>query len=134
MALSRPTPIDLHILQARVRLIQAARELFLTGPCTSVTVEDICMAAAVSKGGFYHHFPDKEAVFLAIALDELEREAASIADGREDPAEPDVSALLVDLWALVPRRPPALRQVRAVHRRALKQALQSQLDALRELR
>ena len=192
MASSRPTPIDAHILGTREGLIKAAKQLFLTGPYTSVTVEDICMAAAVSKGGFYHHFPDKEAVFLTIALDELEREAASVADAREDilgrgprtvdrpwppgtlspssgrtksPANPDsesssggpgmpepaegcsstspklarhlqpissepqslarldASTLLVDLWALAPRRRQALRQVRAVHRRALRQAL-----------
>jgi AcrR family transcriptional regulator len=198
MASSRPTPILLHVFGARTGLIKAARELFLAGSHTSVTVDDICLAAGASKGGFYHHFPDKEGVFLAIALDELEREAASIADGREDifrrgpraadrpsapvalspsarrrkspanpdsesasgglrmtepaeecsstspkrrgarylqpissqpqsPAGPDASALLVDLWALAPRRRPVLRQVRAAHRRALKQALQSQL-------
>ena len=199
MASSRPTPMDVHALRTRVRLLKAARELFLNGPHTSVTVEDICLAAGMSKGGFYHHFPDKVAIFLTIALDQLEREATSIAGGGQDisgrgprtvdkpsppvtlrppsgrtkspanpdsesflkeglrmtePAEgrsltsperrgarrlqpissqprrftePDPSALLVDLWALAPRRRPAVRQVRAVHRRALRQALQSQL-------
>ena len=178
--------MDLHVFRARARLLEAARQLFIASPQTSVTVDDICLAAAVSKGGFYHHFPDKEAVFLTIALDELERtvqfmagvtaeglqrdpnlrarargegpvpspleiaerasrpvtlsKARSLAESDSSPADgglrmteprslagPDASSLLVDLWALAPRRRAALRQVRAVHRRALRQALQSRL-------
>lgn len=106
---------------ARGRLLKAARALLLLRGLAAVTVDDICLAADVSKGGFYHHFPDKESPFLEVALEELRREmdllappAADVARGR------GASALLLDLWAWAPRRPQARRRVRAAHRRALR--------------
>ena len=44
-----------------------------------MTVDDICLAADVSKGGFYHHFPDKESAFLVVASGELTREMELLA-------------------------------------------------------
>jgi hypothetical protein len=46
-------------------------------------------------------------------------------------AEPDTSALLVDLWAWASRRPQVLRQVRAVHRRTIRQLLRRPLGGHR---
>jgi AcrR family transcriptional regulator len=106
----------------RERLLKAAKALFLLkGPAT-VTVDDICLAADASKGGFYHHFPDKESAFLVVASEELSREMeVSVQPAADTPTERGASTLLVDLWAWAPRRPQACRSVRAVHRRALKQ-------------
>jgi len=105
----------------RRRLLKAAKTLFLLKGFRAVTVEDICLAADVSKGGFYHHFPDKESIFLEVASEELTREiglslhpASSTSAGHGD------SALLVDLWAWAPRRSQARRSVRAAHRQAFK--------------
>jgi AcrR family transcriptional regulator len=108
--------------QTRGRLLKAAKALFLLKGLGAVTVDDICRAAHVSKGGFYHHFPDKESVFLVVALEELRREI----EGSVQPPPSNTftghgaSALLVDLWAWASRRPQACRAVRAVHRRALR--------------
>lgn len=37
----------------------------------AASVADICREAGVSKGAFYHHFPSKQALFLAIMQDWL---------------------------------------------------------------
>jgi AcrR family transcriptional regulator len=196
MAVSRPVPVDIRTFPTRERLLKAAKALFFIKGFTSVTVEDICLATDVSKGGFYHHFRDKATIFLAIALEELARETdLLVTDGAEEGfrqdlslkslfqnpvaeafqpqpdrsgqarkpglpvaqhplkagpsadefmpspsgreaehlqpissqsrslVEHDASALLVDLWAWASRRPQALRRVRAVHRRAIRQLL-----------
>jgi AcrR family transcriptional regulator len=93
-------------------------------------VDDICLAAGISKGGFYHHFPCKESVFLETALEELAQGLKTpgptiphISDGRE------VNVLLVDLWAWVARHPAARRRVRGLHHRALIRLLADQAEA-----
>jgi TetR/AcrR family transcriptional repressor of nem operon len=48
------------------RLIDAAMDLIWKGSYGSVSVDDICRAADVRKGSFYHYFPSK--VDLAIAV------------------------------------------------------------------
>jgi AcrR family transcriptional regulator len=122
MHADQPAAHPLRGPQARVRLLKAARALFLLKGLAAVTVEEICLAADVSKGGFYHHFPDKESVFLVGALEELQRAmdfASSPAMGA--PGGRGASALLLDLWAWGPRHPRARPFVRAAHRRALRQ-------------
>lgn len=47
------------------KLIDTARELLWTSSYGAVSVDDICKAAGVRKGSFYHFFPSK--VDLAIA-------------------------------------------------------------------
>jgi AcrR family transcriptional regulator len=57
-------------------ILQAAMELFASRGYDATSVAQICQAAGVSKGAFYHHFPSKQAVFVALlenwlsALDE----------------------------------------------------------------
>ncbi len=48
------------------RLLQAAEEAFAQRGYEAVSVAEICQRAGVSKGAFYHHFPSKQAVFLAV--------------------------------------------------------------------
>jgi AcrR family transcriptional regulator len=128
MAASRPVPVDVRTFRTRERLLKAAKALFFIKGFTSVTVEDICLATDVSKGGFYHHFRDKATIFLTIALEELERETGLLDHVLgENSMRLDTSALLVDLWAWASRRPQALRRVRAVHRRTIRQLLRRPL-------
>ena len=44
----------------------AAIQLFSHSGYDSASVADICAKAGVSKGAFYHHFPSKQELFLAI--------------------------------------------------------------------
>lgn len=119
MAIYRSMPGVRRSAQTRGRLLQAAKALFVSKGLPPVTVDDICLAASVSKGGFYHHFPDKEHVFLEVALEELRRELERAASPASDGSAPrGAVALLVDLWAWSPRRAQARRRVQAIHRRA----------------
>lgn len=49
----------------RERLVIAAAELLMRQSYGAVSVDDICRAAVVKKGTFYHHFPSKTELALA---------------------------------------------------------------------
>ena len=48
----------------RDRILQAAQESFAQEGYDATSVASICERAGVTKGGFYHHFPSKQALFL----------------------------------------------------------------------
>jgi TetR/AcrR family transcriptional repressor of nem operon len=49
----------------RTRLLDAARDVIRAKGYTATTVDDICGAAGVTKGGFFHHFASKEQLGIA---------------------------------------------------------------------
>jgi len=60
--------------ETRARILDAATEAFARYGYDGTAVAEICRRAGVTKGGFYHHFPSKQAVFLEM----LERWLAGI--------------------------------------------------------
>lgn len=52
---------------ARIRLLEAARDLIREKGFAATTVDDLCKAADVTKGAFFHHFESKEALGVAVA-------------------------------------------------------------------
>lgn len=48
----------------RQKLIDTASNLLWTSSYGAVSVEDICQAAGVKKGSFYHYFPSKQALAI----------------------------------------------------------------------
>lgn len=52
---------------ARSRLLDAALTVIRTKGYTATTVDDLCAAAGVTKGAFFHHFASKEALGVAAA-------------------------------------------------------------------
>jgi AcrR family transcriptional regulator len=52
--------------ETRARILEAAVQRFAIAGYNSASVDEICNEAGVSKGAFYHHFPSKQAVFLAL--------------------------------------------------------------------
>lgn len=58
---------------ARNRLIDAAHALVRAKGYAATSVDEICAAAGVTKGAFFHHFPSKEALAVAAAEQWTER-------------------------------------------------------------
>jgi len=77
--------------ETRARIMQAGAECFAQNGYDATGVAEICQRASVTKGGFYHHFPSKQALFLALfeqwltILDEqlaaFHAEAENVPDG-----------------------------------------------------
>ena len=51
--------------ETRLRLLDAARDVIRGKGYAATTVDDVCAAAAVSKGAFFHHFVSKEQLGVA---------------------------------------------------------------------
>ena len=51
---------------ARARLITTAMELMYARGYTAVGVQELCTHAGVNKGSFYHFFPSKQALVIAV--------------------------------------------------------------------
>lgn len=58
---------DARNKDARNRLLDAALQVIRTKGYAATRVEDICSAAGVSKGAFFHHFASKEDLAVAAA-------------------------------------------------------------------
>ena len=53
--------------ESRIRLLDAALKVVRQKGYTAARVEDVCKAAGVTKGSFFHHFTSKEDLALAAA-------------------------------------------------------------------
>jgi len=64
----------------KTKLLDAARDVIRTKGYAATTVHDICAAAGVTKGGFFHHFASKEQLAKA-ALDQFGAMASALFHG-----------------------------------------------------
>ncbi|MBI3452236.1 MAG: TetR/AcrR family transcriptional regulator [Rhodospirillales bacterium] len=75
----------------RDRLLAAAQRLILAQGFAGTTVDDICAAAGLTKGAFFHHFDSKETLCRAAAESWAQQGtdmfAAAPAFARDDPRE-----------------------------------------------
>lgn len=79
--------------QTRKQIMSAAVDVFCRCGYDAAGVAEICDLANVSKGAFYHHFPSKKALFLAIMQDWL-REVDEQLNAMREPGVPVSQALL----------------------------------------
>jgi TetR/AcrR family transcriptional repressor of nem operon len=63
----RPTKYSPERGGARTRLLEAARDVIRAKGFSATTVDDLCKAAAVTKGAFFHNFGSKDALGVAAA-------------------------------------------------------------------
>ena len=88
-----------HSQNQKRRLIVAALVLIWRSSYGSVSVDDICKAADVRKGSFYHFFPSKVALAVA-AMDHADRKLRASYDRIFSPGSPPLQRI-EDLAAFV---------------------------------
>ena len=74
----------------RRRILDAARDVFSARGYHEASVDDVVRASGLSKGGFYFHFPSKDAVFEVLydeLADELYGRALAAAMREADPLD-----------------------------------------------
>jgi AcrR family transcriptional regulator len=84
--------------ETRARILGAALKEFSSSGYDAASVDDICAEAGVSKGAFYHHFPSKQAVFLALFEDWLK----TVDAGLEAARKPTVPETLTNMSRMLP--------------------------------
>ncbi|MEQ1651444.1 MAG: TetR/AcrR family transcriptional regulator [Hyphomicrobium sp.] len=84
--------------ESRDRLVAAATDLFLGGSFHNVGIAEICEAAKINKGTFYHFFPSKIDLLLEVIDGYVTGIAArydAIADGDDTPSRKLRSVFMV---------------------------------------
>ncbi len=66
--------------EGRLRIIAAARPLFVEHGYKGVSMQQIADAACIHKATVYHHFRDKDALFAAVVQAELKQMRAELVD------------------------------------------------------
>ena len=83
-----------HTADTRQGLVDEARKLFARRGYHAASLDEVCAQAGVTKGALYHHFQNKEDLFLAV-LDDVEKDlvrAGTTASG------PTTSEPVGDMW------------------------------------
>jgi TetR/AcrR family transcriptional repressor of nem operon len=76
---------------SRERILEGAQDLILARGFSAMTVEAVCESAGITKGGFFHHFPNKEALGEAVIAkfwnDAEERQVTAAYREQTDPVK-----------------------------------------------
>ena len=84
----------------RTRIMTIARESILAKGFDATSIEEIVAAAEITKGGFFYHFPDKNALAIALIEEYVAEEDAlfdKIAAEAETLADDPLEAILIFL-------------------------------------
>jgi TetR/AcrR family transcriptional repressor of nem operon len=93
-------------LATRTKLLDAARDVIRAQGYAATTVDDICAAAGVTKGSFFHHFATKEQLGIA-AIQQFGQMADALFSAAPYSTDPDPRARVlgyVDLRIAMLRR------------------------------
>ena len=106
--------------RTRAALIAAGRRLFCERPVDAVAIDDIVQAAEVSKGSFYNHFPDRDALVREVTAEirsEVEHAVTRANADIDDPARRMARAVCVYLRYAVddPERAGVLVRIHSGH-------------------
>lgn len=66
-------------VKGRDRVVRQARALFLAQGYAAVSMQQIADAVGVNKATLYHHFRDKQALFIAVMVEQGKQMAADVA-------------------------------------------------------
>ncbi len=125
-------------VETRQIILSTSLDLFSKNGYDAASVAEICQQAQVSKGAFYHHFPSKQALFLALmatwlegvegALQQAGASAASVPEALENMAGMTGSIfealesgfpILLEFWRQASRSPEIWRRAVAPYHRYL---------------
>ncbi len=96
--------------QTKERLVQAATELMLTKGYTGTSIDDVCKAAGLTKGSFFHYFEGKEELARHLARSFNEGAATKFLPYLEVHQDPlDRVHAYIELRKQVARTPGGLR-------------------------
>jgi AcrR family transcriptional regulator len=114
----------------RARILQVARAAFVERGYAAVSMQEIADAAGLTKAAIYYHFRDKQELFEAVVLAEMERLHQGVAE--QLAAGPPLRAQLerVTAFALGATRGDRTRLIDDAHRYCVKErilALQEQI-------
>lgn len=74
--------------KVRRMLLDAAARIATHRGITDVTVDAVCLEAGVTKGAFFHHYPNKAALIRAVFEDLIDRFESEIAERLEEDEQP----------------------------------------------
>ena len=83
------TDHDLDGFSRRRQIIREATTLFLEKGYAATSMSTLAKACGIQKASLYHHFPTKEALFVACATDGFDEAIAELAAIRTDPSLDD---------------------------------------------
>ncbi len=86
--------------ETRSKIIESAINLFSVRGYTAASVDEICKAAGVSKGAFYHHFESKQVMFLAL-LDGWLKTIDNAIDASRDKSAPETFRQLTEAFPFI---------------------------------
>ena len=92
------SPTALPESEARKRVLDAARPLFLEFGYKGVSMQQIAGATGIHKATLYHHFKDKDALFAAVVMLELQSTRAEMVRAIERESTP-AERLTAVAWA-----------------------------------
>ena len=98
---------------SRDKLLDAATRLFHENGYQAVTVNDICEAAQLTKGAFYHHFDSKETLYQHLYTPQLD---AYLSAHFSIPENADGKTLLLSLAEEIGREMTSLSVVVMLNR------------------
>lgn len=115
-AMQTPSLRTKHREESRAALVAAARKLFAERGYHNVGIREFAAEAGLTRGALYHHFGDKESLFLAV-YDAIQRDMMDEAARRHrEPTRPDHwTQLRQDLQiALDDMRQPDIQQIKLI--------------------
>lgn len=77
----------------RTEIVRVATALFLEKGYAAASLSRIADEVGIRKASLYHHYPSKEALFVACATDGFEEAVATLAAIRDDPSLTDEERL-----------------------------------------
>ncbi|WP_246574562.1 ScbR family autoregulator-binding transcription factor [Streptomyces genisteinicus] len=95
-------PKQERAVRTRATILDAAAAAFATDGFPQVTIKDIADGAQMTKGAVYFHFPNKEALAVAV-LEEFYRRMEQTVDGALEHGDPSSLATFVDLLRRIAR-------------------------------